>query len=170
NLIIVVSSGSLTSNIYYKNYSSDTWTNGSTLIFNSNTGRMAADLDSNGNLQIAYVETTVALKYVKVTITRNSSNLITGASAGSSLSLDTSLKSTNPTLVIANKTGGSGIEKIALAYSMDDTSAPNHEIRFMQCSVSDDCTSAANWKNASGEINGSSSCNGAVTSGAAGLP
>ncbi len=173
NLIAVFDGGTGNDNVYYKNYNAITWTDAD-IDLDAGAGsavEISADLDSTGSAHLAFRNTTAsAIQYKPLKINRDSSNLITSITTQASFSLDTSTFGARPSIVVANKGGGAGVEKIAVAYGMNSTGAGRGEIRFMQCDVADNCASAANWKNASEEINGSGTCSDTVTSGAAGLP
>jgi len=171
NLIAVFDGGTGDDNVWYKNYSATTWTDAN-IDLDAGAGssaEIAADLDSTGSAHLAFRNTTAsAIQYKPLKINRNASNIITSITTQASFSLDTSTFGARPSLVVANKGGGAGVEKIAIAYGMNSTGAGVGEVRFMQCDVADDCTTAGNWKNASEGKNGSSTC--ATTAGNAGLP
>lgn len=173
NLIALFDGGVSDDSVWYKNYSATTWTDAN-IDLDAGAGssvEIAADLDSTGSAHLAFRNTTAsAIQYKPLKVNRDGSNLITSITTQASFSLDTSTFGARPSLIVANKDGGAGVEKIAIAYGMNSTGAGRGEIRFMQCDVADDCTSVANWKNASEEINGSGTCSDTATSGAAGLP
>ncbi len=181
NLITVIGDTNIQSDsVFFKALNSSSWTDAGIQLSNgiSNGGDLnpAADIDSSGNIHVSFIRqdtlpSITGMYYVKLTVTRNTSNAITGISAGTRIILDSSALTNRPSLIIANKGGGSGVEKVAVAYAVNTTGAtPRGEVRFMQCDVSDTCTTAANWKNASEEKNASSTCNDSDTVANNGLP
>ena len=170
NLIAIFIDGTSGNYTRYKNYSSNTWSNPGDM--GSSAADITGDLDSAGNIHVVF-RNAGDIRYQKATVPRNGSNEISGTwtFTSSTFFIDDSALAARPSIIIANKGGGSGVEKVVVAYSVNTTGAtPRGEIRFMQCDVSDDCTTAGNWKNASEEINGSGTCSDGATSGDAGLP
>ena len=177
NLIALINAGSGNDNVYYKNYNSVTWTDaeidfdGSSIVIASD---IAADLDSTGSAHLAFYYNTSGLQlhYLPLKITRDANNAISSVGTQATFIFElTVLDLNNPSLVVANKDGGAGVEKITIAYSMAASSGSiREEIRFMQCDLADACNVDDNWKNASEEINGNGTCSDSATSGDAGLP
>lgn len=173
--LIVISDSATGGYVFYKNYDAESWQYPDVKINNTiaATQTLAGDLDSTGSGHFIWINNSTAdVEYAPLKIIRNGNNEITGFGTQAAFALDTSDKTRRVSLVIANKGGGAGVEKIAVLYAMNTTTGGTRrgEERFMQCDVADPCNVAANWKNASEEINGSGACSDVVTSGAAGLP
>ena len=144
NLVAFVNknTGDSTTLVYFKAYSSSTWTDaglnldGSTA--DTNPSRISGDFDgqTSPNIHVVYRSASNEdIEYKKLTVTRNAGNAITSIASGTGVSLDIEATgiNKNPSLIVANKGGGVGVEKVAVAYAMNGTS--RGEIRFMQRDV-----------------------------------
>lgn len=161
--------------IFYKAYDATTWVNSNVYVINSGTSisdQIAGDIDSSGNIHVVGKGSAGNIYYNKLTLTRNGSNSLTGISAGTFLGLTANGSQARPSLIIANRGGGAGVEKVAVAWASNESGGgggKRGQIRFLQCDVADDCSAAANWKNASESETGSGGTAGCVD-GTAGLP
>ena len=178
NLIAVFDGSSGNDSVYTKDYDATSWTD-EAIDLGTGSSFPASDIDSSGNIHVVFRATTASyiILYSKLTVNRDGNNRITSVSAGSNFTIESRMviggngTLDRPSLIIANKGGGAGVEKVAVAYASNSgASTIRGEIRFMQCDVADNCTTAANWKNASEEINGNGTCSDSATSGDAGLP
>lgn len=138
NLIALIDGGTGDDNVYIKDYNSTTWTD-EAIDIDGGAGssvEIAADLDSSNNIHVVYRDTTLAdIVYVKITVTRAADNTITSVAKGTLVSLDiTGTQVVRPSLIVANKGGGTGVEKVAVAYAMSGVSTRT-EARFMQRDV-----------------------------------
>lgn len=172
--MVVLCACTTTNNVWYRSYNATTWTTGSIDLGGTDAAyELGGEFDSDGNIHMVYGDNGDGdLYYRKMTVTRNGSNAITAINGGSDFKLDTIDSAGSAAMLamtIANKGGGSGVEKVVISYSSWNT-ATRSSIRVMQCDVSDDCTAAASWKNASEEKDGSGTCSDSATSGGAGLP
>lgn len=162
NLIAVFEGGLAEGDVWYKNYDTNSWVE--QVIGISGPGNsVAIDIDAEGNVHtLNDVATGVDgdIGYIKLTVTRNASNLITSMSSSTELKLDDSNKGFRPTLIVANKGEGAGKEKVVAAWAMNTTVGGTRrgEMRLLQCDVADNCATAASWKNAIETTNASGSC------------
>ncbi|CAN5127397.1 hypothetical protein BH11PAT1_BH11PAT1_0240 [soil metagenome] len=168
NLIVILKM--ITNDVYYKNSSSTSWTNASVELDGnvSQPTSNASDTDSSGNIHVVFKDNVGTQNYIKLAVTRDGSNNITSIVKGTKLQIDAATNTVRPSLIVANKGGGAGVEKVVVAYALNATS--RGEIRVMQCSVSTDCTTSANWKNTSAERNTTGSCSDTSSTAANGLP
>lgn len=174
NLIILIYAGG-TDDVWTKNYNATTWVDRDINLDNasglSDRG-VAGDIDSYGNVYGSiWGATNGKVIVVKLTISRNSNNEITGINRGTEMQFGASSREGRPSLFIANKGGGAGVEKIVFVHAMNIPSGGTvrGDLRIAQCDVADECATADNWKNMSEEKNGGGTCSTA-TSGAVGIP
>ena len=165
NLIAFIADSGSTGRIYVKNYSSTSWTDLSPSLFKPLDKPGGVDIDSLGNLHWVDHASGGNVNYKYYAITRGGDNTISSIANGVQFNIDTSGVGTRPSLIIANKGGGAGVEKVVVAWAMNTTSGGTviGQIRLLQCDVADDCTTGANWKDASEEQTGSGSCTNGIT-------
>lgn len=174
NLLAFMDGGIGADNVYYKNYNSSSWTDANIDLdedsASSQTKQISADLDSTGSAHLVFTDDFVGRLYYKpLKITRDANNAISSIGTTAILILDqTIIPLHRPSLIVVNKGVGGAAEKVAVAWTSNEAGngARRGEIRFMQCSLSDGCGTAASWKNADASENGSGAC----TDGTAGFP
>lgn len=174
NLIVIYDGTSGESDdVYFKSYNATTWTDaGVNLAGTGVPNNISADIDANPNnenIHIAYISSADSdLEYLRLNVFRTEDNTIQTITANTVVNIDTTDKENRPSLIIANKGEGAGKEKVAIAWASNSTTGGTKqgEIRFLQCDIADDCTSATNWKNAS-EANSGTFPSGLETRGSA---
>ncbi|MDP3940907.1 MAG: hypothetical protein Q8Q49_01215 [bacterium] len=172
NLIAFMNGGTGNDNVYYKNYNAASWTDAQIDLDGEvdSSQEISADLDSTGSAHVVFHDDFGAsIEYIPLKITRDANNAISSIGTTATLLIDTTTTMNRPSLVVANKGAGGAAEKVAVVWPSNQSGGgggKRGEMRFMQCSLTDGCSTAANWKNADASETGSGAC----TDGTAGFP